>query len=772
MKRALGMLVLLLAGCTTAPSVPVARLAMGLDETPVAPLTHGPAGVAGYGLATLGARELIVKFSPHAARRTPSRGAFVRRLRTGGELWVLDSEADLQAELEALWQDPEVVLAEPNVRAKLCLTPNDPFFGSQWWASKVGLPAAWDQPQGTGAASVVVAVVDTGVDVDHEDLAARLAPGGLDVVGNDADPNDEQGHGTHVAGIIAAAANNGVGIAGAAPGCRILAIRAGGAELDIADVAEGVLHAVQQGAKVINLSLGASSDSPTMREAVDQAVVAGVLVVAAAGNYGSTTPFYPAAYEAALAVGATTPDDARASFSNHGSWVELAAPGVDILSTTFDGGYGLKSGTSMACPLVAGAAALLKSARPTWTAEQLERALKAQGATVTGFTGNSAIKRLNMAQVLAAPTPTDLPPKLGIPWAMPSSTICTVGVAANEPVFASLSLATNSTLTGAATITLPVGSSRPSFQLSVLQPNTKYHYRITARDAAGGTTSSSILSFTTSGPLVKVFTVKPGLYAANLTWTTSTPTTRVVAVGPSSTQLTEVASMTAGRSTTHAVTLSGLTPNQTYYYRVTGNAADGSPLPAKAGSFKTATLKVLAGTAAITPTSVTVGAQANAAAAVEIVYGLSKTALSQRVASAGPASGHSITITGLRPATPYFFQVRATDARGNFVLSPVLTTTTMPLGILEFAAASVTSTGVTLQCHTTLPVTAQLRLGLSATDLTPVGSSTSPTTVFSAPVTGLAPDVTYFAQVVVTDAAGNTQSSSVISFTTLPLAPL
>jgi thermitase len=716
----------------------------------------------------LGARELIVKFSPHAADRTPSRGAFVRRLRTGGELWVLDSEAELQAELEALWQDPDVLLAEPNVPIKASLTPTDPLFGSQWWVSKVGLPAAWDLPQGQGAASVVVAVVDTGVDMDHPDLVSRLVAGGYDFASDDPDPNDEQGHGTHVAGIVAAASGNGIGGVGAAPGCKLLPIRAGGAVLMTADVADGVLHAVEAGANVINMSLGSATDSPTMRAAVDQAALAGVLVVAAAGNDGVTSPFYPAGYEAALAVGATTPTDARAPFSNHGAWVELAAPGVDILSTTFDGGYGIMSGTSMACPLVAGAAALLRSARPTWTAEQLERALKAQGATVTGFSGNTVIKRLSMGSVLTAATPMDAPPKLSPPTASPSSTICTVSLAASEPVYASLALATNSTLTGATTLNLPTGSSRPSFALAGLQPNTKYHYRVSTRDAAGGTATSAILSFTTAGPLIKVLTVKPGLYTAGLAWTTSTPTTRVVEVGPSATQLTQVASMTGARSTSHAVTLSGLTPGQTYYYRVTGTASDGSALPPKAGSFKAAIFKAAAGVSALTPTSATVGAQANAAASVEVLYGLSKLALTQRAAVASPASGHAVTITGLKPATPYFFQVRATDARGNVSLSPVMTATTLPLGVLEFAASAVTSTAVTLQCHTTLPVTAQLRLGLSATELTPVGNTTSPSTTFTAPVVGLMPGVTYYAQLVVTDGAGNTQPSSVISFTTLP----
>ncbi|MEB3327951.1 MAG: S8 family serine peptidase [Candidatus Sericytochromatia bacterium] len=767
-KRVASPLLLLLAGCTVAPQLPAARLAVGEVEAPaVAPRTT-PAAVAGYGLATLGARELIVQFAPHAADRTPSRGAFVRRLRTGGELWVLDSEAELRAELEALWQDPDVLLAEPNVRAEPFLTPADPLVSGQWWVSKVGLPAAWDRPQGLGDAAVVVAVVDSGVDLDHPDLAPNLAPGGFDFVDNDADPTDRQGHGTHVAGIIAAAAGNGLGGVGAAPGCKILPIRAGDATLLIADVADGVMHAVQQGAQVINLSLGSPSDSPTLRAAVDQAALAGVLVVAAAGNSNVTSPFYPAAYEAVLAVGATTSTDARASFSNHGLWVELAAPGVDILSTTFDGGYGLKSGTSMACPLVAGAAALLKSVRPTWTTEQLELALKRPGARVTGFKGNAALKRLDVPKVLAALPPKDAPPKLGPPLASPSTTICTIATSANEPVQAALTIGTTSSLTGATTLTLPAGTSRPTFSLSGLVPNTVYYYKITARDAANNGVSTATLRFTTAGPKIKVLTAKPGLYGATLAWTTSTPTTRRVEVGPSESALAVVASMTGARASSHEVSLRDLVPGRTYHYRVSGTAADGSDLAPRVGRFRTVAFTAKAGVKAVTPTSAALGIQLAAAGTLEVRYGLSRTALTQVVQGGAAATGHIITVPGLRPATPYFFQVRATDARGNVAVSPVLTTKTMPLDILEFSAASVTAGGATLQCHTTLPVTVQLRLGLSPAQLTVVGSSTSPTTRFAAPLSGLAPGTTYHAQLVVTDSAGNTQTSSVISFTTLP----
>jgi thermitase len=184
---------------------------------------------------------------------------------------------------------------------------------------------------------------------------------GYDYVDNDWDPYDGNGHGTHAAGIAAAITNNTRGIAGMAPDAKIYAVRvlddSGSGTLQ--NVANGIIHAADNGADVISLSLGSPNDSITLKEAVDYAWNKGVVVVAAAGNDGSSQPAYPAYYSNAIAVAATDSDESKASFSNYGSWVDVAAPGVNIYSTYTDSSYASLSGTSMATPHVAGLAGLL-----------------------------------------------------------------------------------------------------------------------------------------------------------------------------------------------------------------------------------------------------------------------------------------------------------------------------------------------------------------------------------------------------------------------------
>ncbi|TCS96790.1 S8 family peptidase [Hazenella coriacea] len=259
---------------------------------------------------------------------------------------------------------PDVEYVEPNIKVEGAWIPNDPFFlPYQYGPQKIKAPEAWDHVRGK---DVIVAVIDTGIQADHPDLAGKVLPG-FDFVDGDFDPNDEPGpsggHGTHVAGIIAATTNNGIGIAGVAPEAKILPIRV----LDPTEkgknyhVAAAIVLAVHKGAKVINLSLGVEKPSLVMEAAVNYAWKHGVVVVASAGNLGWSQPHYPAYYPKAIAVGATDPNDIKADFSNHGSWVDLAAPGVEIGSTVIGSQYYPISGTSMAAPHVSGVAALLSS---------------------------------------------------------------------------------------------------------------------------------------------------------------------------------------------------------------------------------------------------------------------------------------------------------------------------------------------------------------------------------------------------------------------------
>lgn len=251
----------------------------------------------------------------------------------------------------------------------------DPLQGQQWGLTAVRAPSAWAAGD---AAGQVVAVVDSGVDLSHPDLAGALVPG-YDVLAGTAGGQDQNGHGTHVAGIVAAVAGNGVGGAGVALHARVMPVRvldASGAGSS-ADVAAGVVWAVDHGADVVNLSLGGPSDDAVLDRAIAYALGKGVPVVAAAGNEAeSGNPVeYPAAVPGVIAVSAVDSSSQHAPFANTGDYVAVSAPGVGVPSTWLGGGYATLSGTSMATPFVAGAAAVVRAAAPGLTPAQVRAAL-------------------------------------------------------------------------------------------------------------------------------------------------------------------------------------------------------------------------------------------------------------------------------------------------------------------------------------------------------------------------------------------------------------
>jgi subtilisin family serine protease len=257
-------------------------------------------------------------------------------------------------------------------------------YGAAWGLKAIKADQAWDTTQGD--ASVKVAVIDTGVDMAHPDLQANLdTRGALNVLEAGRPVDDDFGHGTHVAGIIAAVGDNKLGLLGVAPKTKVMPIRVLGVDGSgsVLDLVAAIDHAVAQGAKVINMSLGSPDRSQIEAEAIQRAQAAGVVVVAAAGNEATTGNYleYPASYPGVLSVAAVGPDMKRAPFSNFNSSVSIAAPGVDIFSTlpTRFGKttpFGYLSGTSMAAPMVAGAAALVFAVHPNWTADQVMTKLK------------------------------------------------------------------------------------------------------------------------------------------------------------------------------------------------------------------------------------------------------------------------------------------------------------------------------------------------------------------------------------------------------------
>jgi thermitase len=268
-------------------------------------------------------------------------------------------ERDLERIKADLAQDPAVESVEYNHLLELAYAPDDPRFGGQWGLKVPGFDSAWDHARGAG---VDVAVVDTGAAVRHPDLRRKVTRR-WDFVNRDRTVRDLSGHGTHVAGIVAARTGNGEGVAGGCPSCDLFVAKVfdGKNTGTVARYAKGIVWGAKKGAEVINLSLVHPEPSTVERDAIDYARSRGAVVVAAAGNGDTSAPSYPAAYDReVVAVAATNKLDGRAPFSNHGKWVDVAAPGVEILSTG-PGGYATKSGTSMAAPHVSALAALLAS---------------------------------------------------------------------------------------------------------------------------------------------------------------------------------------------------------------------------------------------------------------------------------------------------------------------------------------------------------------------------------------------------------------------------
>lgn len=303
----------------------------------------------------------------------PQRGrsrAFIRRLNT--HVVELPAGADEVAALNELRKNRKFKYVELDMAVAHAGSVSDPNVGSSWALPKIGAPGAWDVANGSG---VTIAILDTGVDAAHPDLAANLVPG-WNVYDNTADTADTHGHGTSVAGVAAATANNAKGSAGVAWGARIMPVRISAPDgfAYWSTVAQGIYWAADHGAKVANISFNGISGSSSVQAAAEYMRGKGGVVVVAAGNSGGLENI--AAHNALLSVAATDSGDVRASFSSYGPYVDLAAPGVGIYTTTRGGGYANGSGTSFASPVVAATAALMLSANRNLGAADVDRLLK------------------------------------------------------------------------------------------------------------------------------------------------------------------------------------------------------------------------------------------------------------------------------------------------------------------------------------------------------------------------------------------------------------
>ena len=400
--------------------------------------------------------ELIVGFKPSATiwqeKRAvdKARGEIAERIDSvDAALVTVDPDATEDASARLL-RNRAVEFVEPNYVLRAKRIPNDRSFGEQWGlrnlghfggksGADVGATLAWDAVTGSGA---IVAVVDTGVSYKHPDLAGNAwtnaadAPNGLDDDGdgfdddvygadfieNDSNPDDDGGHGTHVAGIIGAQGNNGIGITGVNWDVNVMALKFldENGEGNTADAANAIDYAVAHGARVINASWGGPSFSMALYGSIKRAGERGALVVAAAGNEGvnaDVKPDYPAAFDLpnVVSVAATDRSDRLLDFSNYGSKsVDLAAPGDDVFSTVptvaDPSGYASFSGTSMAAPFVSGAAALYLARFPQASADQVKAALMQSTDRLPTLSGRTVSGgRLNVARALGASAPPTRP---------------------------------------------------------------------------------------------------------------------------------------------------------------------------------------------------------------------------------------------------------------------------------------------------------------------------------------------------------------------------
>jgi type VII secretion-associated serine protease mycosin len=340
--------------------------------------------------------------------------------------------------VQLLQKNPLVEWAELNQVAQALRIPDDPLYQQfQWNLRKVQAEQAWDIS--TGSPDVIVAVLDTGIDASHPDLAGKLVPG-YDFLNDDAIPEDNSGHGTHNSGIIGAATSNAVGVAGVAWNCRIMPVKvlnSNGTGPESV-IARGIMFAADQGAQIINMSFGSPTSSRVLSDAVRYAYNKGALLVAGAGNTAKTnnSMVYPAAFDQVLAVAATDENDEVGDFSQHHPYVGISAPGVRIVSSYWRGattsGYQSASGTSAAAPHVSGVAALIKSVNPALTNSQVRQILMdtADDLGAPGRDEHYGAGRLNAYKALlvaklttAAPTSPTSPPA-------PSGTTVTTPTAA------------------------------------------------------------------------------------------------------------------------------------------------------------------------------------------------------------------------------------------------------------------------------------------------------------------------------------------------------
>ncbi len=468
------------------------------------------------------------------------------------EVLSIPDTVDVQSTVERLSELPIVRYAEPNRIRQAFWSPDDPLYPLQWHFDQIAMEDAWDMdassPDYGGDPSVVVAILDTGIAYEDyspapgetylqaPDLAGTSFASGYDFVNSDSHPNDDVFHGTHVCGTVAQTTNNGTGVAGTAFNVTVMPVKvlgpSGGTDQQVAD---GIYYAVDNGADVINMSLGGPGTSQTLEDAVAYAYNNGVTVICSAGNayQEGNAPQYPAAYDVySIAVGATQYDQTRAYYSNTGSYIDIVAPGgnvsVDqngdgygdgVLQQTFnpttmdptDFGYWFVQGTSMASPHVAGAAALILAEHPTWTPDMIREALEST-ATDLGAAGRdnefgwgllNAPAAVSWMPLVPPDVDTSAATDIACDCCMLNGNLGDMGTASSTDV--AFEWATDDYFTSHGdtynneTASECMASTGPfCSSLTGLQPGTIYHFRATA--TGDGTAYGDDMVFVTTAP--------------------------------------------------------------------------------------------------------------------------------------------------------------------------------------------------------------------------------------------------------------------------------
>lgn len=454
--------------------------------------------------------EVIVKYK--TATSETAKGKIREKFQTALKQKIDKLQAEVlhvpsgrvQEFIPLLKSDPNVEYAEPNYEAFALATTNDTALSQQWGLFQINAAnsttqSAWDVT--TGGASVKIAILDTGIEESHPDLFGKVTSSKNFTTSSTI--FDQYGHGTHVAGIAAATTNNGSGVAGVGYNTALLNGKVLGDDGSGYNswIASGITWAADQGAQVISMSLGGPSYSKTLEDAVNYAWSKGSVVVAAAGNDGNSNPSYPGYYTNAIAVAATDSNDTKASWSNYGNWVDVAAPGINIYSTYKGSSYATMSGTSMATPFAAGTAALLwmkgDCATNVCVRDRLEKTADSIAGTGTQWTWGRVNAYAAVTQGLPVPatptatlTPTPTKTPTPTPTKVPSS---------------------------------PTSTTKPNPSMSVSDMSmTSVIISSTARRISSTiTVLNEVTHAPVSGALVKVTITMPGGSSANYSGTTN-----------------------------------------------------------------------------------------------------------------------------------------------------------------------------------------------------------------------------------------------------------